>query len=250
MTKMLPLSLRHCCVTACCGILIVTLTGCSWLTPAKKPEVGPAGKPEYKTNPPLVERFKSPPDQLYDLETTAGILFGGINSESWDQAQVGLQQLQTTWQEVSPQLGDEKNVKKANESLGKLATAVGGKKITASYEALNEFMGSISDIGQNFKLSPLSDIIGISTKVRNVSFFVEEKNWTKAASKVKELDDSWGAAKPSVESLGILGEVTRTHSFVKQLKDAVNAENKGAAESHIKSLNDSLGSIRDHYRGK
>jgi hypothetical protein len=230
--------------------LIVTLTGCSWLTPAKKPEVGPAGKPEYKTNPPLVERFKSPPEQLYDLETSASILFGGVNSESWDQAQSGLQQLQAIWQEISPQLGDEKNVNKANKSLGKLSTAVGGKKITASYEALNEFMSSIGDIGQNFKLSPLSDIISISNKLRNVSFYVEEKNWTKAASKVKELDDSWGQVKPSIESIGILGEVTRTHAFIKQLKDAVNAENKGAAESHIKSLNDSMGSIREHYRGK
>jgi hypothetical protein len=220
------------------------------LTPAKKPEVGPAGKTEYKTNPPLVERFKSPPGQLYDLETSASILFAGLNSESWDQAQSGLQQLQAIWQEISPQLGDEKNVNKANKSLGKLSTAVGGKKITASYEALNEFMSSIGDIGQNFKLSPLSDIISISNKLRNVSFYVEEKNWTKAASKVKELEDSWGQVKPSVESIGILGEVTRTHAFIKQLKDAVNAENKGAAESHIKSLNDSMGSIREHYRGK
>jgi hypothetical protein len=247
---MLSLPFRQCCIIACCGILIVALPGCSWWTPAKKPDIGPAGKPEYKSNPPLTERFKSPPYQLYDLETTASILFDGLNSESWDQAQTGLQQLQAIWQEISPQLGDEKNVNKANENLSKLATGVGGKKITASYEALNGFMGSIGDIGQNFKLSPLSDIISISNKLRNVSFYVEEKNWTKAASKAQELDDSWGQVKPSVESIGILGEVTRTHSYIKQLKDAVNAENKGAAESHIKSLNDSMGSIREHYRGK
>lgn len=243
-------SFRQLCIVVCCGVLLVTVTGCSLLTPAKKPEIGPAGKPETKGNPPIVERFKSPPYQLYDLEMTAGALFAGVNAEDWNQAQAGLQQLQTIWQEISPSLGDEKNVKKANETLAKLATAVGGKKITASYEALNGFMGSIGDIGLNYKLSPLADIIAISNLVRNVSFYVEEKNWSKAASKVKELDGSWGQIKPSVESIGILGEVTRTHSFVKQLKDAVNAENKGAAESHIQSLNDSIGRIRDHYRGK
>lgn len=247
---MLPRSLRQIYLAGCCTAIIVILTGCSLLTPAKKPEVGPAGKPEYKTNPPLVERFKSPPYQLYDLETTAGALFAGVNSENWGQAQTSLQQIQTIWQEVSPLLGNEKNVKKANEALGKLATAVGGKKITASYEALNGYMGSISDIGLNFKLSPLADIIAIGNLVRNVSFYVEEKNWPKAASKVKELEGSWGQVKPSVESFGVLGEVTRTHSFIKQLKDAVNAENKDAAKSHIESLNDSLGMIRDHYRGK
>ena len=248
---MKPRSLRQIFLAGCCCVTImITVTGCSLLTPAKKPEVGPAGKPEYKTNPPLVERFKSPPYQLYDLETTAGTLFAGVNTENWTQAQTSLQQLQTIWQEVSPALGDEKNIKKANDALGKLATAVGGKKITASYEALNGYMSAISDIGMNFKLSPLADILVVSNLVRNVSFYVEEKNWTKAASKANELEGSWGQVKPSVESIGILGEVTRTHSYVKQLKDAVNAENKSAAESHIQSLNDSLGSIREHYRGK
>ena len=236
-------------MVVCCS-LAVTLAGCGWLSPAKKPEVGPAGKPEFKTNPPIAERFKNPPYQLYDLETTAGAIFPGVNAENWEQAQTGFRQLQTIWQEISPQLGDEKNVKKANESLSKLATAVGERKIKTSYESLNAFMGSISDIGLNYKLSPLADVISIGNLLRNVSFYVEEKNWTKAASKVQELDDSWGQVKPSMESIGILGEITRTHSYIKQLKDAVNAENKGAAESHIKSLNDSLGSIREHYRGK
>ena len=243
-------SIRLRCLAACCGILLVASTGCSMLKPAQKPEIGPAGKPEAKGNPPIIERFKSPPAQLYDLEMTAGALFAGINSANWEQTQAGLQQLQAIWQQISPSLGDDKNVKKANESLTKLAGAVGGKKITASYEALNSFMSSISDIGLNYKLSPLADIIALSNAVRNVSFYVEENNWSKAASKVKELEGSWGQLKPSMESIGILGEVTRTHSYIKQLKDAVNAENKGAVEAHIKSLNDSIGMIRNYYRGK
>lgn len=246
---MLSHSFRCFCLTACCGILVFS-TGCSWLTPVKKPDIGPAGKPEYKTNAPLAERFQSPPPQLYDLEMKAGLIFDGINEKKWDLVQSDWLQLQSIWQHISPQLGDEKNVGKANESLSKLSTAIDGQKADRAYESLNGFMGSVGDIGQNFKLSPLSDIISISNKLRNVSFYVGKSEWGKAASRVKELEDSWGQAKPSMESIGILGEVTRTHSYIKQLVDAVNAENTGASESHIKALNDSIGSIRQFYRGK
>ncbi len=246
---MLSTAFRRYCLIACGGILILT-TGCSWVTPVKKPDIGPAGKPEYKTNAPLIERFQSPPPQLYDLEMKAGLIFDGINSQNWDMVQSDWLQLQSLWQAISPQLGDEKNVRKANKGLAKLSDAIDDQKADSAYQALNEFMSSVSDIGQNFKLSPLSDIISISNKLRNVSFYVSDSDWTKAASRVKELESSWEQAKPSVESVGILGEVTRTHSYIKQLVDAVNAENSGASDSHIKSLNDSLGSIRQFYRGK
>lgn len=235
---------------SCLLLMTLAVCGCSFLTPAKKPEIGPAGKSDVKTNPPFVERFKSPPYQFYDMEAAAGIVFYGINTENWPQAEAGLHELQAIWQEVSPLLGDEKKAKKAGDSINKLSTAISTKKITASYEALNTFMGNISDIGKAFKLSPLSDIIGISNLVRNVSFYVEEKNWVKAASKVKELADSWGQVKPGMESIGILGDVTKTHSYINQLKDAVNAENKSAAENTIESLNECIGTIREFYRGK
>ncbi|MDU4962121.1 MAG: hypothetical protein E6X17_15805 [Sporomusaceae bacterium] len=231
-------------------ITAVSLVGCSFMAPAKKPEAGPAGKPDFKTNPPLVQRFQPPPGQLYDLEATAGSLFGGLLEESWEQAGASLQQLQTIWQAILPQLGDRKNAGKAAESMEKLTAAVEGRQPAAAYQALNEFMGSVGDIGQNFKLSPLSDIIGIGNKLRNVSFYVAKQDWEKANGKAKELTDSWGQMKPSVESVGILGDVTRTHSYIRQLQDAVSAENPGAAEAHIQSLNDSIGSIRDYYRGK
>lgn len=180
----------------------------------------------------------------------AGLIFDGINAQNWDMVQSDWLQLQSLWQAISPQLGDENNVRKANKGLAKLSDAIDDQKADSAYQALNEFMSSVSDIGQNFKLSPLSDIISISNKLRNVSFYVSDSDWTKAASRVKELESSWEQAKPSMESVGILGEVTRTHSYIKQLVDAVNAENSGASDSHIKSLNDSLGSIRQFYRGK
>jgi len=76
-------------------ITAILISGCAafqgltgMFTPAPKPEVGPTGKPvESKPNPPLMERFLSPPTQLYDLEATAGVIFEGFNTEKWDQAQ-------------------------------------------------------------------------------------------------------------------------------------------------------------------
>ncbi|MCX7779847.1 MAG: hypothetical protein N2491_02885 [Negativicutes bacterium] len=227
------------------------LSACGMFTPAPKPEIGPAGKPvESKPNPPVIERFYSPPAEMYDLEALAGAIFEGIYKENWQPAEENLAQLQVTWQDVKTRVGNKKGVKEADEALEKLTEAVAAKKITASYEALNKFMGSVSDVGKSYKLSPVADVIGVSNSLRNVSFYVEEKNWIKAASKVKELEGVWNHAKPALEQVGILGEITKTHAKIKQLKDAVNAENKGVAEEHIASLNESLGYIRQFHRGK
>lgn len=221
------------------------------MSPAKKPDTGPAGKPaEAKPNPPVLERFYSAPEQLYDLEAIAGAVFAGINKENWPLAETELYHLQSVWQETKQAVGDKKGIKEAEEALGKLSASIAGKQITASYVNLNKFMGSIGTIGKSYKLSPISDIITVGNAIRNVSFYAEDKNWTKAASKVKELDDSWSRIKPSLEQFGILGEVTKTHSYVNQLKDAVNAENKGAVDDRVADLNDSMGRIREFYRGK
>lgn len=226
-------------------------SGCGLYEPAKKPDIGPAGKPtDSKPNPPLTERFWSPPVELYDLEATAGVVFEGINKENWTQAESGLSNLQTLWMTAKPLIGEKKGVKEAEQALQDLTTAVAGKKVTKSYESLNKFMDSISEIAKSYKLSPLSDIIATDNAVRNVAFYVEDRNWAKAASKVKELDDTWGQVKPSMEKTGILGEITTAHSTVKQLKDAVNAENKGAVEDQIANMNESMSRIREFYRGK
>lgn len=232
-------------------LLLINLFGCGMLTPAKKPEIGPAGTPnEENPNPPILQRFDSPPAALYDLEKTAGIIFEGINKAQWGQTQEGLINLQTTWQETKPLIGEKKGVKEADEALAQLAGDINSKNIMLSYETLNKFMGSISDIGKSYKLSPLSDIIAIGNALRSVSFYTEDKDWTKAAAKIKQLQGTWNQFKPSLEKAGILGEITKTHSLVNQLKDSIIAENKGSADEQIGKINKSLGIIREFYRGK
>ena len=227
------------------------LSGCGMLTPLKKPEIGPAGKPvESKPNPPFTQRFISPPGELYDLEETAGVIFEGIIKNNWQQAKVGLSTLEKQWPQVKLLIGDKKGVTTGNEALEKLTTAIAENKTIESYESLNKFMASMSDIGKSYKLSPISDIIGVGNSIRNVSFYVENNDWPKAIAKMKELDSTWGQAKPNLESIGILSKITTTHSIVKQMKDAVDAGNKGSVEEHIADINESIGYIREYYRGK
>lgn len=229
----------------------LTVAACGLMSPAKKPEVGPAGKPtEAKPNPPFFERFASAPGQLYDLEAIAGSLFAAVNKEDWPQAESGFYALQGAWEQTKPLVGKKKGVKEADEALANLNTNILNKKVTASYENLNKFMGAVGDIGKSYKLSPLSDIVAVGNAVRSVSFYVEDNNWSKAAARVKGLEDTWGHVKPSVEQVGILAAVTTAHSQIKQLKDAVNAENKGAVVEQVTNLNESLGKIREFYRGK
>ncbi len=239
--------------TGCLAVLFAAsvTAGCGLAEPAKKPEIGPAGKPtESKPNPPVMERFASAPTQLYDLEAIAGTVFEGVNKENWQQAEAGVYNLQAVWQQAKEAAGDKKGIKDGDEAIGKLAVSVMDKKITASYENLNKFMGSVGDVGKSYKLSPVADLVAVGNALRSVSFYIADKNWSKASSKVKGLEDTWNNAKPPLEQIGILGAVTTTHAYVKQLKDAVNAESEGAAEEHIANLNESLGKIREYYRGK
>lgn len=154
------------------------------------------------------------------------------------------------WQQAKAAVGDKKGVKEADAAMEELTAAINNKKITGSYESLIKFMGSISDIGKSYKLSPIADIIAVSNGIRNVSFFVEDKNWTKAAAKVKELQGTWEKVKPGMEQIGVWGEVTKTHATVNQMKDAINAENKGAFEEQQAAINESMGRIREFFRGK
>lgn len=233
------------------GFVLIGACGCGFMQPAKKPEGGPAGAPpEAKPNPPVAQRFEAAPVQLYDLEAIAGTVFDGLNKEDWSKARAGLANLQSVWQQAKEAAGEKKGVKEADAAIIKLAGSVSEQKITASHENLNKFMASVADIGKSYKLSPIADIITVGNAVRNVSFYVEDKNWSKAASKVKALEDTWNQVKPSMEQFGILGEVTATHSHVKQIKDAVNAENKGGVEEQVAGLNESMGKIREYYRGK
>lgn len=229
----------------------IVVTSCSMSEPLKKPEVGPAGAPvESLANPPFLERFYSPPAQLYDLEATAGVIFGGLTKANWQDAEAGFETFRSIWPQAKELTGDKKGVKNADEALTKLAAAIKEKEVTATYDNLNKFMGSIGEIAQSYKLSPLSDLIAVDNSIRNVSFYVEANDWSKAAIKVNELDSTWGQAKPSMEKIGILGELTQTHSLIKQLKDAVAAQNKGAITDQLANINDSMARIRNYYRGK
>ena len=245
MTKIIPLGI---------GTLIslsLLLSGCNMFMPLKKPEIGPAGTPvQTKANPPFTERFTAPPGELYDLEATAGVIFEGIVKNNWQQAEAGLSTLQKLWPQTISLIGDKKGVSEGNEVLEKLAVAIRGKKNLDSYEALNKFMASMSDVGKSYKLSPLADIISVGNSIRTVSFYVESNDWPTAIAKMKELDSTWGQAKPNLESVGIFSKITVTHSTVKQMKDAVDAQNKGAVEEDIANLNESMGYIREYYRGK
>lgn len=232
----------------CTGLL---LSGCNSFTPLKKPEIGPAGNPvETKPNPPLSQRFESPPKELYDLEATAGVIFQGINKKDWFQAERGFSTLQVLWPQVKNLTGSKKGIKDADEALLMLEEDINNQNGINAYKSLVKFMAGISDVGKSYKLSPLSDIVAIGNTIRNVSFYVHEEGWDKAKAKVKELEGAWGQAKPSMEKVGILTEITKTHSAVKQLKDAVEAENKGAAEEQIANINESMGIIREYYQGK
>lgn len=231
------------------ALSLLVFLGCSLHT--KSPDVGPAGKPaEAKGNPPFFNRLRAAPTQLYDLEAIAGSTFEGINKENWEQAEAGLFQLQSVWQETKQQVGDMKGVGEGDKALAKLSETITARQITSSYESLNQFMGAISDLGKNYKLSPVSDIIAVGSTIRNVAFYLEGKNWLKASAKAKEMSDSWNRVKPAMEQFGIMGEVTKTHSYINQLRDAVAAENKGAATDRIEDLNKSMGRIREYYRGK
>ena len=236
------------------GIIIsfsLLLNGCSMGSPLQKPEIGPAGAPtQTKSNPPILQRFQSPPAELYDIEATTGVMFEGIVKKDWSKAETSLTTLRKLWGQVQPQIGEKKGVKETNEALQSLSGAIMEKKTGDAYENLTKFMSGISDIGKSYKLSPISDIIGVGIGIRNVSFYAMDQDWSKAKTKMKELEGSWGQAKPNMESVGILGKVTTTHTIIKQLKDAIDAENKGSVTEHIANVNESMGYIRDYYRGK
>lgn len=239
-------------------LVIATLTtfsilcsGCSMFQPLKKPDMGPAGTPATeKSNPPLTERFMSPPGELYDLETTAGVVFEGIIKNDWLQAAAGLKTLQQLWPHTKSLVGDKKGVTAASAALEELVLPVSEKNPMDSYESLTKFMASIGDIGKSYKLSPLSDIVGVNNAIRKVAFYVTFNDWHKATIKMKELDSTWGQAKPSMESIGVFGKITTTHSIIKQMKDAVEAEDKAAVEADIGNINESMAYIRDYYHNK
>lgn len=231
--------------------LSILLSGCNLSPPLKKTDIGPAGVPiEEKSTLPLTERFLLPPKELYDLEATAGVIFEGILKNDWIQATTGLSTLQALWPQSKILIGDKKGVSAATTALDELTISISSKNPLASYENLNKFMASIADIGKAYQLSPLPDIIAVDNAIRRVCFYAMSNDWHKATAKMKELENTWGQTKPTMESVGILGKITTTHSTIKQMKDAVEAENKEAVKTTISKINESMAYIREYYRAK
>lgn len=230
----------------------MAVIGCSLAEPTKKPETGPIGTTLVShTNPPLLQRFESPPVELYDIETIAGTVFEGIAKEKWPDAESALSNLSTLWQQTKTLIGDKKGVKEADEALSNLSNSMKAENADDAYQDLNKFMSNVSDVGKSYKLSPISDIITIDNAIRNLNYYVAtNKDWKKSAAKSKELNATWSALKPTLEQVGILSEITKAHSLVNQIKDSVDAENKGTFTEQIAKLNESIGHIRDFFRGK
>lgn len=237
-------------VYALCTLTVFGLaTACSPLSPAKKPEVGPAGYSETVDSPsPFWQKFEKPPLAMYDLDTIAGALFENLKQHRWDEVNNQLTLLQQTWLDIRQAIGNSKGTQETDEALEKLTAAVTERNTTKTHEALNGFIAGAGETAKAFKLSPLTDLLLIGNAVRDVNFYVLDKDWSKAAAKALGLESTWEQNKPSLEQIGILSEITEAHSSIKAIRDAVSAENEGSATGLIKKLNKNLANIREFYK--
>ena len=232
------------------GIIVPFFSaGCSLTEPINDFQQGPVGMIE-ETSPDTASWTADAPTQLYDIEGLAGGVFEGVLSRNWNLASTNLSQLITAWTEAKSFLQDPQNNLETENILNHLITAVQSHNADISQQDLNNFMYKISDISKNYKLSPLSDIIAINNAGRDLRYAVENKNWATAATKIKELQNTWGRAKSNLEQFGILGEITHTHSSIEQMKNSVDAENKTTFLEKFKSFNESMAKIRSTLANK
>jgi hypothetical protein len=248
----LPNALKKLLLPFCCTLILLA-TGCYTVPPAQKPDIGPgpAGKPAaVKPNPPFFQRFLPPPPQLYDLETTAGKIFSSLTVNDWQQVDEGISTFQSTWEKTKTLTGAKKGVADAQKNMEELKEVAAQRNSKKTYQALNKTMYSVEEIAKSYKLSPLSDLIAVGISLRRVSYYVETDNWKKASAKMKELEGVWHQAKPSLEQVGILGELTKAHGTILKLKDAIDAEDRNAFEEEKSKINESLIHIRQFYHGR
>lgn len=184
------------------------------------------------------------PTKLYDMEGLAGNIFEGILSRDWNTASENLSRLVTAWTEAKTIIEDPSAILQSEEILSLLISAVQARNPDLSQTELNDFMYKISDIGKNYKLSPLSDIISINNAGRDLRYAVENKNWVTAAAKVKELQNTWSRAKTNLERFGILGEITQTHNSIDQMKNSVEEENRTTFLERFQKFNEGMTHIR------
>ena len=200
-------------------------------------------------------------NELYSLEESADKLHSAIIKKDWANAQRSYAELRKDWNKVK-RVADERRTAEgnialnkdfnrrkieANDNLNKLSNSINAQKISASNENLNEFMTNVSKLGKDYKLSPVSDVIGIGVVLRDIEFHIRSNDWEKAEVKSKELENMWNQSKPTLEHAGISGEVVRLHSIINQTKSAVNVENRRVALEHLSNAKESLGKIRKFY---
>lgn len=231
------------------AVFAVILSGCGLLSkPAPKMETSETASRVLRSSP-FLERFSSAPHEFYDIDESAAALFSAMTAQDWKSAAQALAALQNAWGKVRPS-ATEKAAAEGGASLDKLAGAVAAQKTSEACRSLNKFMGNASKIGENYQLSPIADMITIGIAVREAGFYAGDENWGKAAAKSKELENVWNQSKSSMEQMGVLGELTKAHFLINQMKDAIDAENKDSFLEHLEEVNETLGGIRKFYYGK
>lgn len=228
-------------------LLMLQLSGCTWLNSPAKPE--PQVKPG-NSEPELtyLEKVKRPPTSFFDLVSQIDNLFKPLNKMDFVQAQEEYQKMLTTWESAKAEAGNIKGIKETDEAIVALGTFIATGKASESMAGLNKFTNHLQELLTNYKLSPLSDIINLSTISHNVSWELENHDYKKAFVRTEELKKTWEQSKTNLEIVGILGEVTKGHEAIAKIKGAVTAENKMSADDQLKKFNENLEKIRDFYR--
>lgn len=232
-------------VTIC--LLIALTAGCSWFGAQTKPAPQPENNAQDLT---YMEKVKRPPLVFFDLAAQLDSLFKPLNKMDFTAAQEEYQKLQTTWEKAKTEAGNIKGVTETDEAAKALGLAIASQKAAESMSVMNKFANSLQDLLMNYKLSPLSDIVNLSTISRNVAWELEDQDFKKAMVRTEELEKTWERSKVNLEQAGILSEVTKAHDDIGKIKGAVTAENKMAARDQLKKFDESMSKIRDFYRQK
>jgi hypothetical protein len=191
---------------------------------------------------------KAQAQNFYELSENAEKIYVTVINQNWTDARDTYLLLDETWQKTKETLPAE-DAQKGEENLVTLSKAIEAGDRLGSCRGLNKFMGTVAEIGEKEKIMPLSIMIEVSTALRETVFYAVEEDWSKAAAKSKALINVWNHSKPAMEQVGILSEVTETHSFINRLQDAIDAEDKDAALEIFSEINETLAKIHKFHCG-
>jgi hypothetical protein len=213
-------------------IIAVILSGYGFLSyPYPKMETDEQGAPKNRAHS---EMFLSAPNEIYDIDNSAGQLYETISRREWADSRQYFGELKEIWKNVNERFSEGGTTRDRGDArLNKLSESITAGDAYSSHENLNSFMRIVSKTSENYKLSPVSDIISVGVVLRDAGFYTQEENWDKAAAVSEELDHVWNQSKPTLEHMGVLREVTKLHSIMNKIKDEMETENKDAALDHI-----------------